>query len=131
MIPTNAVDSTGIVEYTTGFTPAGRRASFRARTAISGLRTVLANEVAKITTAGVITAFTASGAPTGITKGPDGNLWFTEQSGNNIGQITTAGVITLFAIPTSDSEPTGIAAAPDGNIWFTECTGNNIGKVVL
>ncbi len=29
-----------------------------------------------------------------IVVGPDGNLWFTEATGNNIGKITPAGVIT-------------------------------------
>ena len=37
--------------------------------------------------------------PTGITAGPDGNLWFTELTGNNTGRITTAGVITEFPVP--------------------------------
>lgn len=41
---------------------------------------------------------TASSRPDGITAGPDGNLWFTENNGNNIGRITTTGVITEFAI---------------------------------
>jgi streptogramin lyase len=48
---------------------------------------------------------TASSLPSGITMGPDGNLWFTETSGNKIGRITTAGVITEFAIPTITAVP--------------------------
>ena len=32
---------------------------------------------------------TISSFPTGITAGPDGNLWFTESSGDKIGRITT------------------------------------------
>src|SRR5947209_15279215 len=35
---------------------------------------------------------TASSDPGGITAGPDGNLWFTEQDASKIGRITTAGV---------------------------------------
>ena len=35
---------------------------------------------------------TADTGPTDITTGPDGNLWFTELSGNRIGRITPAGV---------------------------------------
>ncbi len=31
---------------------------------------------------------TVSGSPTGITRGPDGNLWFTESNGNMIRGIT-------------------------------------------
>ena len=44
---------------------------------------------------------TAGGQPLGITSGPDGNLWFTEGSGNKIGQVvlapSTAAVPTLSA----------------------------------
>ncbi len=67
----------------------------------------------------------------GITAGPDGNLWFTENSGNKIGRITTAGVITEFPIPTARSFPEDITAGPDGNLWFTEWNGNKIGQVII
>jgi streptogramin lyase len=67
-----------------------------------------------------------------ITAGPDGNLWFTEQSssGNvkNIGRITPQGVITEFPVSTTYSGPLSIAAGPDGNLWFTEM-GNQIGRI--
>src|ERR1700737_2026171 len=44
---------------------------------------VLAGNIAKITTSGVVTAYPISTANTlgDITAGPDGNLWFTEFSG--------------------------------------------------
>ncbi len=48
---------------------------------------------------GTITSFslpTAASHPEGITKGPDGNLWFTEYNGNQIGRITPGGTITEF-----------------------------------
>ena len=32
--------------------------------------------------------------PAGITSGPDGNLWFTEHSGNRIGRLSTTGTLT-------------------------------------
>ena len=32
---------------------------------------------------------TAASEPRGITSGPDGAIWFTEQKGNKIGRITT------------------------------------------
>ena len=91
-----------------------------------------ANQIGRISTAGVTTEFavpTANSAPFGITAGPDGNLWFTEQSGNQIGRISTAGVVTEFAVPTASSEPVGITAGPDGNLWFTEEHGNKIGQL--
>jgi virginiamycin B lyase len=65
---------------------------------------------------------TANSTPGAITVGPDGNLWFVEQAGNNIGRITPTGSITEFAIPTAGANPQGIIAGPDGNLWFTEQT---------
>jgi streptogramin lyase len=58
---------------------------------------------------------TAGSGPVGITSGPDGALWFTENATNQIGCITSAGVVTNeFAIATSGSDPDGIVAGPDG-----------------
>jgi streptogramin lyase len=73
-------------------------------------------------------------APTQITTGPDGNLWFTEASANNIGEINpTTHAVAQFPIPTP-SEPDGIVAGgitagPDGNIWFTELQAGKIGEI--
>jgi hypothetical protein len=74
--------------------------------------------------------------PVGITAGPDGNVWFTEQSGNNIGQITPAGVITEFEVPPNPTAfnipfnvPLGITTGPDGNLWFTESFAASIGQI--
>ena len=65
----------------------------------------------------------------GSLPGPDGALWFTEQSGNKIGRITTAGVITEFALASVDSQPYAIVAGPDNALWFTESGSNKIGRV--
>jgi streptogramin lyase/Tol biopolymer transport system component len=70
----------------------------------------------------------AGGSPFGITAGPDGNLWFTEQNGNRIGRITPAGVITEFPVLTPGSFPRGITVGPDGNLWFAAASGS-IGRV--
>src|SRR5206468_5528722 len=70
---------------------------------------------------------TARSGPHGLAAGPDGNLWFTEQTGHNIGRITLAGIITEFTIPTVGSYSYEIADGPDGNLWFTEYYGNKIG----
>ena len=75
--------------------------------------------------------------PTGITSGPDGNLWFTEAGGNTIGRITPSGSITEFPIPMANnsphgitnSSPFGITSGPDDNLWFTEQAGNTIGRI--
>jgi virginiamycin B lyase len=39
----------------------------------------------------------------------DGNLWFTELTGDKIGRITPAGSINEFPVPTASSRLTGIA----------------------
>jgi streptogramin lyase len=63
-----------------------------------------------------------SGQPTGITPGPDGNLWFTERGGSGaLARITPSGIVTEFTSGLSSSDqPTGITSGPDGNLWFTE-----------
>jgi len=72
--------------------------------------------------------------PVGITAGPvgNGNVWFTEQSGNVIGQITPAGSITEFEVPpnpTAFNVPLGITTGPDNNLWFTESFAASIGQI--
>src|SRR4051812_23170644 len=72
---------------------------------------------------------TANSMALDIAPGPDGNVWFTENYGNNIGRITPAGVITEFAVPTATGQPSGIAPGSDGNVWFSEALGNKIGRI--
>ena len=66
------------------------------------------------------------GGPFSITPGPDGNLWFTEVSGNKIGRISPSGVISEFV---GSGSPGGIVSGPDGALWFTEIGGNKIGRI--
>jgi virginiamycin B lyase len=64
---------------------------------------------------------------TGITAGPDGNIWFTETSTcsltnpcsfpNNYAKITPNGAITEF--PVGGGYAYNIATGPDGNLWST------------
>jgi len=56
----------------------------------------------------------------GITAGPDGNIWFTEETGRQIGRITTSGQVTEFRFSAAPAQPMGITAGPDGNLWFTD-----------
>ena len=91
-----------------------------------------ANQIGRITTAGVVTEFpipTAGSGPVGIAAGPDGNLWFTEANSSRIGRMTTWGIITEFTTPTLASGPVGIATGPDGNLWFTEGNADQIGRI--
>ena len=67
--------------------------------------------------------------PNGITVGPDGALWFTENAGNRIGRRADDGTFTEFTIPTASSGPKGIVTGSDGNLWFTENNKNQIGRL--
>jgi virginiamycin B lyase len=73
---------------------------------------------------------TPGSRPLGITAGPDGNLWFTEQGGDRIGRITPQGVVTEFSAGiTPGSQPSEITIGADGNLWFTEQGGGRIGRI--
>jgi virginiamycin B lyase len=80
--------------------------------------------------------------PGGITTGPDGAIWFTEEMTGRIGRMTTAGVVTgefQVAAPNSGSVPCSdpsfvgaldqITAGPDGTLWFTQPRDNRIGRI--
>jgi virginiamycin B lyase len=93
----------------------------------------MGNSIGRITPEGVITEFLipdASAHPLGITTGPDGNLWFTENRGpNRIARITTSGEITDFRSLGDEANPFGIATGPDGALWFTEEFAHKIGRI--
>ncbi len=72
---------------------------------------------------------TSASYPQFITAGKDGNMWFTEESGNRIGKITPSGTITEYTIPTVDAEPEGITQGSDGRLWFAEYYASKIGAV--
>jgi len=78
-------------------------------------------------TAQVITEFVlpAGGVSSGITAGPDGNVWFTvpdsQHFNGSIGRITPGGVLTQF--PELYPAPSFIVTGPDGNLWFTQDDG--------
>jgi virginiamycin B lyase len=71
----------------------------------------------------------AGSAPTRLTRGPDGAVWFFETSGNRIGGITLGGAITEYAVPTGASFPLDIVVGPDGALWFDELNTNKIGRL--
>jgi streptogramin lyase len=72
----------------------------------------------------------SGGSPFGITAGPDGNLWFTENQADQIGTINpTTHAVSEYAIPTIAAGPMGIVTGPDGNLWFTEYAANQIGEI--
>ena len=78
----------------------GGNTNIRARSTVLSKRRVLAVALCLGLVAGLILSSTASASaiteftvptgdsyPAGITAGPDGNIWFTEVSGNQIGRI--------------------------------------------
>lgn len=77
--------------------------------------------------------FTASAR--GITVGPDGALWFTDDRfgagpPHQIGRMSPlTGEVTAYPIPGPAAGPLDIVTGPDGNLWFTEETGNRIARL--
>jgi streptogramin lyase len=64
----------------------------------------------------------AGSTPQGIATGPDGNIYFTENSGDRVGVFNfTTGLITYITLA-AGSNPVGITAGPSGDnhLWFTE-----------
>ena len=70
------------------------------------------------------TGLTAGVRLWGIAPGPDGNLWFTEESHNAVGRITPGAVITEFSAGFPLGSPRGIVTGPDGNLWVAMAGGN-------
>jgi virginiamycin B lyase len=67
----------------------------------------------------------------GLTQGPDGALWFTEEgyhAPDGIGRITTGGQYQSWSLP-GHPGPIRIAAGPDGALWFTERNRSAIGQI--
>jgi virginiamycin B lyase len=91
------------------------------------------SNIGSITPAGVVTEYaapTGGSQNTGITAGPDGNIWFSEAAAGKIARFTIPGhVFTEFPIPTGGSNPLGIVSGPDGALWFTEFYQAKIGRI--
>jgi streptogramin lyase len=62
-----------------------------------------------------------------LTKGPDGNVWFTEPGEGRVGVMTPSGAVSEVALPDGHQADEGITAGPDGNVWFTES--DRVGRV--
>jgi len=71
-------------------------------------------------------------APLGIANGPDGNIWFTNQTAGQIGVIpAVTHVPVLVNLTNAACAPTAITAGPDGRMWFTEQAAATIGAITL
>ena len=60
----------------------------------------------------------------GIAQGPDGNLWFTEETNNGVGRITPGAIISEFTSGFPTGSPRGITTGPDGNLWVAQAGGD-------
>ncbi len=88
---------------------------------------------ARITAAGAITSYTklTGPPPRELTRGIEGDLWFTESEGNaNIGLLLpSTEEYSEYSLP-SGSNPVGITPGPEGDLWFAEAGGNaKIGRI--
>lgn len=63
--------------------------------------------------------------PSGITTGPDGNLWISGGLSGLVARVTPSGTSTMFAGNGLD-ETYNLSVGPDGNLW----TGNGITSTV-
>ena len=98
--------------------------------------------IGRITTTGAITEYPLANATDigGITAGPGGKIYFTEQVQNpvtfnqtaRVGWITPQGQIKTFLLPGKNKdERTGIlgniTTGPNGKVWFLDCWGGGSG----
>jgi streptogramin lyase len=121
----------------------------------------ITNNIVRVTAGGVFTVYavpTPNAGPAGITAGPDGNVWFTEQTVNKLGRVclvvgsanggdessacSDAGTVvnpsdagsacmTEFGGLASDASPQEIVQGPDGDLWFIEQGSNKVGHMTL
>lgn len=92
------------------------------------------NKIGRITTAGVITEFSAgsSSVPNDIRTGPDGHAWFGTYTPDAIGRVAYDGSVQLFPIPAPTGHPEQLVAdRPRDAIWFTELQNQAIGEFSL
>ena len=78
-------------------------------------------------TCGIYTLFTVPVFTADLAVGPDGDLWFTTDTGYGsppaIGRFSLAThAVNLFRVPAGHGDPFFIATGADGNLWFTTNT---------
>jgi streptogramin lyase len=72
---------------------------------------------------------TAHSGPQGIALGADGNIWFTEEYGDNIGKMSPSSPPVFDDEYPVTGRPWNITAGPDGNMWFTTVYPATIGRI--
>jgi virginiamycin B lyase len=88
-------------------------------------------KIVRVTPTGVLEHFNlaSNSYPFAMTKGPDGNVWFTNR--DHIGRISPQGVITQFAVPDGDSGLFDLAVGPDGALYYTENLTHRLGRITV
>lgn len=94
----------------------------------------LGPNVGRITPSGTVTLFPvpSGGAPDGMTAGPDGNVWFVDNTMLQIGRITPVGNIVEFPLPADEIfSPNDIVTGRDGNLWFADGVNSQIVRMSI
>jgi hypothetical protein len=80
--------------------------------------------LARVTTSGALAGTVAiPGNPSlvALTRGPDGDVWFTQDNPAGVGHVNTAGQVTQILTPFSAGDRlAGVATGPDGNVWVID-----------
>ena len=73
----------------------------------------------------------AASGPRSMVEGPDGNLWYGEETTNVIGRMDIGGheILPAFSIPTASAVPHDMILGPDNQVWFTEYGTGRVGRV--
>jgi sugar lactone lactonase YvrE len=73
-----------------------------------------------------ITEFSLPNTPNDITKGPDGNVWYTIYDQHKIARISPYGHVVDFSVPVDDNAPHWLAVGSDNNLWYTRIYGGYV-----
>jgi len=72
---------------------------------------------------------TPNSGPAAITRGPDANLWVTEQRASKIAKVSGPKSVTEYATITPNAGPSSIVTGPDNNLWITYSTADKVARV--
>lgn len=97
--------------------------------ALAALALAAAQAQAALTPTFTEYATTTNAAPDDITRGPDGNMWFTEfgSAARAIARVTPSGHVDEFPTMEPGSQPQDIVATPDGGLAFADHGATKLG----
>lgn len=85
------------------------------------------NEIEKVTSAGVVTTYSATSSPYGVAIDASGNVYYSEANSGNIKKISTGGATTTFA--SGFSTPNGLTFDKSGNLVVADKLDGTIKKI--